>query len=139
MPEQTHIAQTQLDQFLEAFRKLDLLMIDLLLDENLRYQEMPKASFLKKLGLAFAIFRDCGNSQLLAFPSRCTGTCGSGDDMLNFFFVGDSSPHYMTLIIQVKEGRVADLFECNGMAANAIVPQCNIRVYIDDRFKDFPF
>ena len=138
MPAQNPAIQTQVDQFLHAFRNLDLLMIDLLLDEHLTYQDFPKPVFLQKLGIAFRNFRENGNSQLLCFPSHCGNGCGVGPGKSGFLFVGDSSPQYLTLIIHSEEGKIRDLFECNNMAARRIVPRCDERIWIDTASADEP-
>ncbi|MBZ5857547.1 hypothetical protein [Flavihumibacter profundi] len=135
----TPSTQTQLDLLIHHFQQMDLVMLHLLLDDNLTYQDMPKLVFLQKLAKAFAEFRENGNTQLLPFPGFCKEpSCHGGKPGLQGrCFVGDSSPHYLVLIIEVKDGKVTDLFECASMGHNDIVPQKQHRIFIND--DDMPF
>ena len=129
----TPSTQTQIDQFVHHFQQMDLVMLHLLLDDNISYQKMPKPWFLQKLAKAFNEFKENGNTQLLPFPGFCKEpSCHGGNpDLQGLCFVGDSSPHYLAMIIEVKDGRLTDLFECASMGHHDIVPQKQHRVYID--------
>ncbi len=78
-------------------------MLHLLLDDNLSYQKMPKPQFLQKLAKAFDEFKKNGNTQLLPFPGFCKElSCHGGNpELQGRCFVGDSSPHYLAMIIEV--------------------------------------
>ena len=129
----TQGTQTQLDQFVHHFQQMDIVMLHLLLDDNRSYQNMPKPQFLQKLANAFAEFKENGNTQLLPFPGFCKEpSCHGGKtDLHGRCFVGDSSPHYLAMIIEVKDGKLTDLFECASMGHHDTVPQKQHRIFID--------
>jgi len=104
--------KTQADTILYFLQRLDIDMVNDILDDSRTYQDFEKSLFIHKLGNALIKFLEAGdtflnchggfcNSELCNF--RCTG----------FSFIGNKSKNYLDLIIDIKEGVVHDMYECS--------------------------
>jgi len=102
---------TQRDAFVHFFKRMDLEMIDLILERE-TYMEIPKSSFIRRLERGFDLFK--GYSDLYLKENR--GTCfGKGcDHYLDraIEFVGNRSGYRMALVLVVKDGKIEDISEC---------------------------
>jgi len=89
-------------------------MIGDLLDDDRTYQDMPKSQFLHLLDNAFMKLSEEENTGLTAH----SGTCGN-EECINagksgFCFTGNKTKHHINLIIEEENGKVTDIYECNG-------------------------
>ena len=103
--------KTQADAVLFFFQRLDIDMLNLLLEDNRTYQIYDKPLFIKKLGNVFDEFIQSGNTYL----NKHEGFCNSESCNFKcngFCFIGNKSGHYFELIIDIKDGVVHDMYEC---------------------------
>lgn len=104
--------ETQVDAVVYFIQKLDIDMIDDILDPSKSYQNFEKPIFIHKLGIAFSKFIELGNN----FLETSKGFCDS--EICNYkcsgySFVGNNSGHYLNLIIDVKNDLIRDIYECS--------------------------
>ena len=103
--------QTQADAVLYFLQRLDIEMLDMILEDNRTYQNFDKPLFIEKLGNAFDKFIEKGNTYL----NRHEGFCNAEScnfKCKGFSFIGNESGHCFDLIIDSKDGVVHDIYEC---------------------------
>ena len=103
---------TQLDAVLYFMQRLDSDMLKLILEDYFTYQDYDKKTFLRKLSYVFDEFHDKGNTYLNVFEGKCNSSVCTNLNCKGFSFVGNKTNHYMDLIIQTKESKVSDIYEC---------------------------
>ncbi len=103
--------QTQLDAVLYFIQRLDTTMLDSILDDY-TFQDLDKRTFLKKLTDVFDAFVEEGNSFLNIYEGKCNSAACSNKNCKGFSFVGNKSKDYMDLIIEIRENKVFDIYEC---------------------------
>lgn len=101
--------ENQTDAFIHFFKQMDIEMIDVLLDKDITYQNFEKPVFISKLQSAFDKFKDKGDTELFTIHGSCN-SCNKCDTGLSF--VGNNSGNYIDLIMQIKDNKIVDLFEC---------------------------
>ncbi len=129
--------KTQYDALVYFIRKLDIEMIDSLLDNNLTYQDFPKYLFVQKLGHAFDQFTYKGDTNLYTYTGACSSSlCSKGCKGIRF--VGNKSELFMDLIILETEGNVKDIYECHEFSTVSPKKEVTQKVLIDinDLFTD---
>lgn len=104
---------TQSEAIIYFMKEMDLEMLDAFLDNGISYQDMEKSLFLSKLQEVFMQFKSSGDSKLEAHAGKCMG-CNKGCN--GFSFVGNYSKNYINMIVDVKAGRVKDLYQCFNFA-----------------------
>ena len=121
--------KTQADAFVYFLQRLDMEMVNDILDEH-TYQDFEKSVFINKLGIAIDEFMKSGDTFLNCY----NGYCNSKDCNFNcsgFKFIGNKSRKYMSLIIEIKEGKVIDAYECGDFKAKSHSPDIGVRVMIN--------
>ena len=103
---------SQLDAVLYFMQRLDSGMLKLILEDYYNYQDYDKKTFLRKLSYVFDEFHDKGNTYLNVFEGKCNSSVCTNLNCEGFSFVGNKTNHYMDLIIQIKESKVSDIYEC---------------------------
>jgi ribosomal protein S4E len=104
---------SQFDAVLYFMQRLDSGMLKLILEDYYTYQDYDKKTFLKKLSNVFDEYLRKGNTFLNVFEGKCNSTACSNLNCKGFSFVGNKTNHYMDLIIQIKESKVSDIYECH--------------------------
>jgi len=101
--------ETQAEALIYFFKKMDIEMIDDILDNEITYQDFRKPFFISKLQIAFETFKKNGDTELISKPGRCNNcnVCDSG-----FSFIGNNTGDFIDLIIKTENGKILDLFEC---------------------------
>ena len=101
--------ETQAEALIHFFKRMDIEMIDDILDNDITYQDFRKPFFISKLQIAFETFKIKGDTELISEPGRCNNcnVCDSG-----FSFIGNNTGNFIDLIIQSENGKIVDLFEC---------------------------
>jgi hypothetical protein len=111
--EQGRVAlETQADAVLYFFQRMDISMLKLVLDDAHTYQDYEKKVFLKKLDYAFDDLLQAGNTYL----NRYEGFCNSEEcnfKCKGYSFVGNVTNDYMDLILEIKNNKVTDIYECS--------------------------
>lgn len=119
--------KTQVDAILYFLQRLDIDMVNDILDNNRTYQDFEKPLFIHKLGNALDKFLAAGDTFLNCYSGfcnselcnyRCTG----------FSFIGNKSKNYIDLIIDINEGVVHDIYECSEFKFLQDVTQKNKRI-----------
>jgi hypothetical protein len=105
--------KTQADAVLYFIQNLDNDMLNLVLDENRQYQDYDKHTFIKKLSYAFDIFYKRGNTYLNRYEGKCNSGVCTNSNCIGFSFVGNKTNDYMDLILEIKNDRVLDIYECS--------------------------
>ena len=105
--------KTNSDAVFYFLERMDSNMLNLILDKNLPYQDYEKKMFVKKLSYAFDEFLSRGNSYLNRFEGKCTSNICTNANCKGFSFVGNSSKDYMDLILEIKNNKVTDIYECS--------------------------
>jgi len=103
---------TQADAVIYFLKKLDIEMINDILDDNRTYQGFKKNIFIDKLGIAINEFIAAGDTFLHCF----NGFCNAEDcnyKCTGFSFIGNKSKNYFDLIIKIQDGVVDDMYECS--------------------------
>ncbi len=125
---------TQAEAVLYFLCRLDIDMVNELLDPERTYADLPKARFIEKLGVALNKFIYAGDRSLSFEAGFCSSldcdNCGS----LGYTFVGDVSGHFMDLIVLEEEGRVTDIFDCTFLEVEGSTRKRGLRVEIDPLF-----
>jgi hypothetical protein len=102
---------TQRDAFVHFFKRMDLEMIDLILEKE-TYMEIPKTKFIGRLERAFEMFKAFSDWQLKENHGTCLGK--GCDHFLDraIEFVGNRSGYRLSLVLVVKDGKIEDISEC---------------------------
>jgi len=128
--------ETQADAVLYFLQRLDINMLEMILENQRTYQDFEKSLFINKLSNAFDEFIKWGNTYL----NRYEGFCNS--ELCNFkskgfSFVGNKSGHYFNLIIDSKEGVIHDIYECESFESCNQNLERSYRITIDDDIVPF--
>jgi hypothetical protein len=127
---------TQAETVLYFFQRLDIDMLNLLLDDANTYQDFEKKVFLKKLDYVFDDLLQVGNTYL----NRYDGFCNSEEcnfKCKGYSFVGNVTNDYVDFIFDVRDNRVFDMYECSQFRCDSPPYQVKRYVSIDDF--EFPF
>ena len=111
------------------FETMDIEMIEAFLDNDKTYQDWKKSKFINKLNIAFEQFRNVGDSKLTSYPGSC-GICDKSKT--GFTFIGNKSRNYMSVIFDVSEGKINDLYECSVFKCSQSDLSLNERIYIEE-------
>ena len=111
------------------FETMDIEMIEAFLDNDKTYQDWKKSKFITKLTVVFEQFKNFGDSRLSSYPGSC-GICDKSKS--GFTFVGNISGNYMSIIFDVADGKINDLYECTVFKSNRSDLKLNERIYIDE-------
>lgn len=111
------------------FETMDIEMVEAFLDSDKTYQDWKKSKFINKLADAFNQFKSYGDSNLASYPGSC-GICDKSKS--GFTFVGNISGNYMSIIFDVAEGKINDLYECSVFKRNKSDLKLKERIYIDE-------
>ena len=124
----------QIDAIKCFIEKMDIEMIDSILDNHLKYQEFEKSIFINKLSNVFNSYIECGDSYLLSYECNCN----SCDNTKNgYTFVGNLSKNYVSIIFVSRDNKITDLYECNYFINNIIDFNLEEQIFIDDEFPPF--
>lgn len=119
----------QSDAILYFLQRMDIEMINDILDDGRTYQGFGKSLFIHKLGNAFDEFIEEGDSFLSCYNGFCNSeTCNY--NCSGFSLIGNHSKNYLNLIIEIKEGIVHDMYECSKfrISKNSITRRNRIRI-----------
>lgn len=112
-----------------AIEVMNLMAVKQLLYEHISYQTMPKEKFLVILDAVFLKFRSEGNTSLNSYPGFC-GFCDRS--MSGYIFIGNKSEHYVSLLFDIENGGLKDLYECSSFNVKNIYPDRSKRIMIDN-------
>ena len=122
--------KTQADAILYFLQKLDIEMVNSILEDNRTYQDFPKKKFIDKLDDAIDDFLKSGDTFLHAHSGYCNSEkCNF--KCKGYTFIGNKSNNYFDLIFDIKEGIVNDIYECTKFKCNEKGLNKNIQIEID--------
>jgi hypothetical protein len=127
---------TQADAILYFLQKLDIDMVNSILEDNRTYQNFEKKKFIDKLDDAIDEFLKSGDT----FLNKHSGFCNSEVCNFNctgFSFIGNKSSNYIDLILDIKDGVVHDIYKCTKFKCGEKGLKRNIQIEIDK--SDMPF
>jgi hypothetical protein len=132
----TRREENQLASNLKYLQRLDIEMIDSILEPDRTYQDFEKPIFIHNLGIALDEFLQAGDTYLNCYPGKCNAEI-CNYKCKGFRFIGVHSGNYFNLIIDIKDGVVHDIYECNEFKCVQKTAQGAKRVMIDQ--SEFPF
>ncbi len=121
--------KTQSEAIKYFIEQMDMEMITAFLDSNKTYQDMNKDKFLAKLNHVFEKFKNSGDSYLISYPGKCN-SCYL--DKTGFTYIGNYSFNYISIIIDIENGLITDMFECSNFINKNQTMLLNKKLYIDD-------
>ena len=118
----------------ESFQKMDLNMLDVLLDDNKTYQDARKEVFLEKISDAFLTFKENGDTHLMMLPGSCKSTICPNRGSTGYSFIGNNSKKHIDLIFHESDNNITDIFHCNEFETNdkSITKKNRIKIDIQD-------
>jgi len=125
--------QSQAEAVIYFIQKLDIEMVDTLLDNSIEYQDMRKDIFISKFGHAMNEFIEAGDT----FLNTSKGFCDSiicNYKCSGFSFVGNNSGKFIDLIIEIEEGKIVDIYECTEFKTKNTKRDRSKRIEIDKLF-----
>jgi len=109
--------ETQAEAILHFFMKLDIDMVNELLDGDRTYSDLEKPLFIHKLGNAFDEFLAAGDEHLFLYPGKCSSVICDSSGCPGYAFVGNKSGLFMELVFKKEQGRVTDIYDCSDFNA----------------------
>ena len=122
--------KTQAGAVIYFLQKIDIEMINEILDDNRTYQDFEKYIFIHKLGNALNEFIAAGDTFLNCYSGFCNAEI-CNFKCSGFSFIGNNSKNYLDLIIDIKDGVVQDIYECSIFKNYLLGIEKNRRVEID--------
>lgn len=113
---------------IHEFQEMDVALLGILLNEELSYQNQPKAVFLEHLETLFDTFKNEGDTKLLLNPGHCKG-CNKG--CAGYQFIGNHSKLFTTFIFEETEHDYKDIYYCARFTPIKIIDNLNAKVYFD--------
>ena len=96
-----------------AISEMDSKSLELILEDNVSYQDTTKTIFLKKLEDVFKEFKK-EDKKLIAYQGKCNSSECSNKIKIGFSFVGNKSGRYINFIIEENEdGSLKDIYSCS--------------------------
>ena len=124
--------KNQSDAIKHFIEQMDIEMIEAFLDENKTYQDMQKDKFLIKLNGVFDKFKSAGDNFLIPYKGKCNNCF---KDKIGYTFIGNYSFCYISIIIDIANGTINDMFECSDFANNDQNLLLNKKLYLDNLFE----
>ncbi len=104
--------QSKKQQIFNAFSKMDIGQLQILLDDNKTYQDATKETFLEKLQEIFIQFKKHEDTELFQCYGRCRSKECPNRGKSGYAFVGNKSNLYMKLIFEETESDILDIYHC---------------------------
>lgn len=100
------------DLIVNSFQKMDLDMLEVLLDNTRTYQEATKEVFLKKIGEVFQKMKSSGDTELKAYAGVCDGEMCGHEAGKGYSFMGNKSGKHLNLIFEETETDFTNIYHC---------------------------
>jgi hypothetical protein len=125
--------KNQAEAVLHFFKKLDVDMVDQLLDSDRTYSDFDKQIFIRKLGLVFDQFIEAGDEYLILFPGKCGSDICDNAGCPGYAFIGNKSGKFLDLIVIEENGRITDIYDCTDFDSTSPQREPAKRIEIDSR------
>ncbi len=130
-----HMGKTRISSQAEAvlhfIEKLDIEMVDDLLDPERTYSDLEKPVFIHKLGKAFDKLIEAGDSNLIRKKGVCTGNGCDNIGCPGYTFLGEKSGLFLDLVIIERDGIIEDIFDCAELDSEVSTKIYENRVRVD--------
>jgi hypothetical protein len=104
---------TQAEALVFYIQKMDIEMIDLILDNDKTYQDFPKHLFVEKLEDVFEQFQNSKETELIGYAGFCDSKICPNACTGGYVFIGNKSKQKISLLIDAQGGKILDVFECS--------------------------
>lgn len=104
--------KTQAEAVIYYIQEMDIEMVDLILENDKLYQDMPKSDFIERLYGIVDILKYNKSDKLIGYEgfcdsNNCTNSCKNG-----YAFKANNSKHILNLIFEAENGIIQDIYEC---------------------------
>ena len=137
------VVKRGLSGLINAISEMDCKAIELILEDNVSYQDTTKSIFLQKLKEVFKDFQKEDN-KLIPYEGKCNSDKCTNKNKKGIAFVGNKSGRYINFIIEQNEdSTVKDIYTCSVFCTNENVIDENkrkldISVYNDEKVNFTP-
>ena len=130
-------------RLINAISEMNSKALELILEDNVSYQDTTKTIFLEKLNEVFQEFKK-EDDKLMAYQGKCNSNECSNNIKKGISFIGNKSGRYINFIIEEeKEGAVKDIYTCSVFCTDVNIidenkRQLSITVYKDEKVNFTP-
>lgn len=104
--------KTNKEGLVKAISEMDMVALEMILEDDLSYQDTSKKIFLKKLNEIFIEFKNEDNI-LIPYEGKCQSEECVNKNKYGIAFVGNKSKRYLNLLIEENEnGKIRDIYSC---------------------------
>lgn len=97
---------------INAISKMDSMALEIILDDNISYDDTSKSIFIKKLKDIFEEFL-LEDKYLNPYEGKCNSSSCNNHNKSGVVFIGNNSGRYLNLIIEEnQDGSVKDIYDC---------------------------
>lgn len=128
---------------INAISVMDSTALELILDDEVSYQDTTKIIFLERLNEIFNQFKET-DTTLIAYEGKCFSDECPNKNTSGISFVGNNSGNYLNLIIEQNDnGCIKDIYNCHQFCTEKNVKdfmktEFNIRIYKDEKVNFYP-
>ena len=104
---------TKKEAIIKAITKMDINLLDVVLDDNKSYMDVPKGLFLEKLEMEFQTLKKQG---ITNFDKVYKGTCNQCYKGCAGFTFLTKNLDYLDLLFLEKDNEIVDIFRCSDLS-----------------------
>ncbi|HOU47080.1 MAG TPA: hypothetical protein PLL99_04705 [Chitinophagales bacterium] len=104
--------RTQVEAIIHYIEKMDIEMIELILEDDKTYEGLHKEEYIEKLKAYFERYKLKGETKLVAIPGFCDSKGCDNACRGGYSFVGRKSIYSIDLVFEVSNGEVLDICRC---------------------------
>ncbi|WP_152604825.1 hypothetical protein [Psychroserpens jangbogonensis] len=93
-----------------AIMKMEPALLNLLLEDDIDYEDIGKQEFIEKLRYRFNNYKTMGDSELILDLDYCKG-CNCNRPVAKF--IGNNSGKHFALYFDIENEEVIDIYHCN--------------------------
>lgn len=102
-----------------AIMKMNVTLLNLLLKDDVNYEDIGKLKFIDKLGYKFKAFKELGDTELYLDLDYCRA-CNNNKPICKF--IGNNSDTHFALYFDIKQGEIKDIYHCNWYGCTPMNP-----------------
>lgn len=101
----------QIDAFLYFMSRMEVDMLEFVLDDDKTYEDCTKSIFLEKFSGAVAEIKNAGNDSIIYKRGYCVAkNCNIGCS--GYMFLGNKTKHYFNCIVKEENDKIVDIHGC---------------------------
>jgi hypothetical protein len=97
---------------LECFRKMDMRILSVVLNDGQTYEHMEKDLFLEKINQLFQLCKELGDTELIVCKGTCQSSLCSKSGCSGYSFTGNQSRNHFDLIFLESDDDFTNIFQC---------------------------